>query len=120
MKLFTATTAATAIMLLVLNRCPRTEAGGVGTGTVEAEVKSDYSHIRVRRQGTVRTMNFVRDNGVEQVESAWDLKHPNDLVLQYSRLMFASYFFASQQKQVLIVGLGGGAMIHFYGASTPR
>ncbi len=28
--------------------------------------------------------------------------------------MFASYFFMPQQKQVLIVGLGGGAMVHFY------
>ena len=59
-------------------------------------------------------MNFVRDNGVEQIQSVLNMKRPYELVTQYSRLMFASYFFMPQQKQVLIVGLGGGAMIHFY------
>ena len=62
----------------------------------------------------MRSMNFVRDNGVEQIQTAWNMKQPYDLVTQYSRLMFASYFFMPQQKQVLIVGLGGGAMVHFY------
>ena len=42
------------------------------------------------------------------------MKQPYELVTQYSRLMFASYFFMPEQKQVLIVGLGGGAMVHFY------
>ncbi len=62
----------------------------------------------------MRSMNFVRDNGVEQIQTAWNMKQPYELVTQYSRLMFASYFFMPEQKQVLIVGLGGGAMVHFY------
>ena len=65
-------------------------------------------------------MNFVRDNGQEQVETVWDTKQPFDLVTQYSRLMFASYFFVPQQKQVLIIGLGGGAMVHFYEHYDPE
>jgi len=89
-------------------------AAGLGTGAIEADVKSDYSHILIRRQGSMRSMNFVRDNGVEQIQTLWNMKQPYDLVTQYSRLMFASYFFVPRPKQVLIVGLGGGAMIHFY------
>ena len=92
----------------------RVDAAGLGTGAIEADVQSEYSHILVRRQGNLRSMNFVRDNGVEQVQSVLNLKQPYELVTQYSRLMFASYFFMPQQKQVLIVGLGGGAMVHFY------
>ena len=102
------------LVLAVLGSWPRVDAAGLGTGTIEADATSDYSHILVRRQGNMRSMNFVRDNGVEQVQTVWNMKQPYDLVTQYSRLMFASYLFMPRQKQVLIVGLGGGAMIHFY------
>jgi len=95
-------------------------AKGMGTGAIEAEATSDYSHIRIRRQGSVRSMNFVRDNGVEQIETLWNMKRPYELVTHYSRLMFASYFFMPEQKQVLIIGLGGGAMVHFYEHYDPE
>ena len=88
--------------------------GTMGTGMIEAEAKSDYSHIRIRRQGNVRSMNFVRDNGEEHIQTIWNMRRPYELVTHYSRLMFASYLFVPKQKQVLIVGLGGGAMVHFY------
>ncbi len=102
------------LILAALAFGPRGEAAGLGTGTIEADVKSEYSHILIRRQGNLRSMNFVRDNGVEGIQSIMNLKQPYELVTQYSRLMFASYLFVPPQKQVLIVGLGGGAMIHFY------
>jgi spermidine synthase len=89
-------------------------AKAMGTGTIEAEATSDYSHIRIRRQGNMRSMNFVRDNGEEHIQSVWNVKRPYEMLTHYSRLMFASYFFVPQQKRVLIVGLGGGAMVHFY------
>jgi spermidine synthase len=102
------------LVLILLSAWPRLEAATMGTGTIEADVKSEYSHILIRRHGSMRSMNFVSDRGVEQVQTAWNMKRPYELVTQYSRLMFASYFFVPQQKQVLIVGLGGGAMVHFY------
>ncbi len=102
------------LVLAALSSWPRADAAGLGTGPIEADVKSEYSHILIRRQGNMRSMNFVRDNGVEQIQSVLNLKQPHELMTQYSRLMFASYFFMPEQKQVLIVGLGGGAMVHFY------
>ncbi len=108
------------LVLATLSSWPRADAAGLGTGMIEADVQSPYSHILVRRQGNMRSMNFVRDNGVEQIQSVLNLKQPYDLVTQYSRLMFASYFFMPEQKQVLIVGLGGGAMIHFYEHYDPQ
>jgi spermidine synthase len=86
----------------------------MGTGPIEDEATSPYSHIRIRRQGSVRSMNFVHDDGREQIQTLWNMKKPYDLVTHYSRLMFASYLFMPEQKRVLIVGLGGGAMVHFY------
>ncbi len=91
-----------------------------GTGSVEYEVKSDFSHIRIRRQDDVRSLIFVGDRGEEVVESALDLKTPHDLLVPYTRFMFASYLFRAKQEKVLIVGLGGGAMIHFLKHYAPR
>jgi len=102
------------LVLAALGSWLRVDAAALGTGAVEDDVRSEYSHILIRRQGNVRSMNFVRDNGVEQVQTSWNMKQPYELVMQYSRLMFASYLFVPQQKQVLIIGLGGGAMVHFY------
>jgi len=91
-------------------------AGPHGThpqGVLELDTRSEYSHIRVRRQGNLRTLSFVRDNGAEAEQSALNLKKPHELLLLYNRFMFTSYLFRPQQEHVLIVGLGGGSMVHF-------
>ena len=80
---------------------------------LETERTSDYSRIRIRKQGDVRTMIFVRDDGREVVESRLNLQRPYDLQLPYTREMFGSYLLQPEQQRVLIIGLGGGAMPHF-------
>jgi spermidine synthase len=82
-------------------------------GELEYEGRSDYSHILVRRRGPIRSMLFVRDTGEEVLESQIDLRQPHVLQFEYLRHMFASYLFRDQQQDVLIVGLGGGGMVHF-------
>ncbi len=94
--------------------------GGDPLGVLERDVRSDYSHIRLRRTGNVRTLWFVRDNGEEVVESMLDLKRPYDLLVSYTRYMFLSYLFRPQQEHVLIVGLGGGSMVHFLEHYDPK
>ncbi|MBA2545166.1 MAG: fused MFS/spermidine synthase [Deltaproteobacteria bacterium] len=83
-----------------------------GVGPVERDVQG-LSHIRVRRRGTVRTLLFVDKAGVEMRQSQVDLAHPARLQYPYTRTMFASYLLVPQPKRVLIVGLGGGSMVHF-------
>lgn len=87
--------------------------GAHGPGSVEMDVRSEYSHILVKRQGNVRMMIFVRDSGEEVVESMVNLKKPYELIVPYSRFMFCSYLFRPECERVLIVGLGGGAMVQF-------
>ncbi len=82
-------------------------------GDIELEVKSDYSRILVRKAGNVRTLLFVRDSGEEAAQSQIDLANPHELRFVYLRYMFLSYAFRPKQEHALIVGLGGGAMIHF-------
>ena len=82
-------------------------------GPIELNVRSKYSHILIRRKNNTRTMVFVRDSGEEALETQMDLTQPHELRFAYLRYMFMSYLFQPNPKEVLIVGLGGGSMIHF-------
>lgn len=89
-------------------------------GDLELDVKSEYSRIKVTRQNSTRTLWFVRDSGEEVVESRVDLEHPDDLLIEYTRYMFLSYIFRPNPEKVLIVGLGGGSMVHFLQQKDPK
>lgn len=91
----------------------------LGRWKLEAERVSDYSHIRVRRKGDIRDLRFVRDSGREVVETRVDLTAPHELQLPYTRMMFMSYVVVPAPRRVLIIGLGGGAMVHFLRRHDP-
>jgi spermidine synthase len=86
-------------------------------GELVADVTSKFSRIKVRQSQEggrqVRTLYFVRDSGEEVVESMLSLDKPHDLLVDYTKYMFLSYVFKPKQERVLIVGLGGGSMVHF-------
>ncbi|HYO24256.1 MAG TPA: fused MFS/spermidine synthase [Lacipirellulaceae bacterium] len=88
-------------------------------GRLEFEGSSEFSHIRVRRRGNVRTLLFVRDSGEEVLESRINLKAPHVLQFEYLKHLFTSYLFRYPQQDVLIIGLGGGSMIHFLQHADP-
>lgn len=90
------------------------------TGQLEHEEVSAFSRIRVRRDGDVRTMTFVRDNGREAVQTRVDLTAPQTLLSPYARGMFAGYLYQPHPRRVLIVGLGGGAMVRFLTHHEPH
>jgi spermidine synthase len=89
-------------------------------GSLEHEEVSTFSQIRIRRAGDVRAMTFVRDNGQEVVQSRVNLSAPHTLVAPYARSMFAGYLYQPQPRRVLIVGLGGGAMVRFLTHHEPH
>jgi spermidine synthase len=89
-------------------------------GRLEHEEVSDFSRIRIRRDGDVRALTFVRDNGQEVVQSRVNLTTPQTLQSPYARGMFASYLYQPQPRRVLIVGLGGGAMVRFLTHHEPQ
>ncbi len=82
-------------------------------GTLELDTQSAYSHIRIRKKGTLRSMMFVRDNGNEVFESQVDLARPHVLQFEYPRFLAANFLLQPNPKSVLMVGLGGGMMVHF-------
>ena len=89
-------------------------------GVVEYQEVSKYSRIRVRKNGSIRTLVFVRDSGEEAFESQIDLSEPDDLRFEYLRSMFLSYGIVPKPRRVLIIGLGGGAMVHFLAKCDPE
>ena len=96
-----------------------------GAGPVEYEVTSEFSHIRVRKQDHVRTLLFVGELDQEVIESQVDLDQPHRLLLPYTRFMFVSYLFGPGERgpgerRAAIVGLGGGAMVHFLKHHDPQ
>ncbi len=113
-----ATVTAIAVAAWVAVVVPRSADGATkrttrSLGAVEFDKQSDYSHIRVHKQGSVRTLVFVRDHGDEAIQTMVNIKKPYELLGTYSRAMFTSYLLRPHPEQVLIVGLGGGAMVHF-------
>jgi spermidine synthase len=89
-------------------------------GEIELEVNSDFSRIRVRRLGNTRVLSFVRDSGEEVVESMVDFDRRHDLLITYTRFMFLSYLFSPKPQNVLMIGLGGGAMTRFLEKYDPK
>ena len=75
--------------------------------------ESAYSKMIVVEQGSLRALYFVRDSGQLAVETAMDLSTPHELQVPYAKAMFASYLLVPEPRRILIVGLGGGAMVHF-------
>lgn len=85
------------------------------------ETRSDYSHIRLRQEGSVRTLWFVNDDGREVKETSIDLRRPHELLIPYTRAMFVSHLLrAEAPRRCLLVGLGGGAMVHFLRRHFPE
>ena len=89
-------------------------------GMLEQDVRSAFSHIRIRRQGSQRSMMFVRDNGQEVTESRVDLDRRHVLQVDYLKYFAAAFLLRPRQEHVLIVGLGGGGMIHFLRRFSPQ
>lgn len=89
-------------------------------GRLEHEETSAFSRIRVRSDGDIRALTFVRDNGQEVVQSRVNLAAPHTLMSPYARGMFASYLYQPQPRRVLMVGLGGGAMVRFLTHHEPQ
>jgi spermidine synthase len=88
-------------------------------GRLEFDQQGESSHIRIRRDGNLRSMLFVRDTGEEAIESRINLDKPFLLQFEYLKHLFTSYLFRHPQQDVLIVGLGGGGMIHFLRHADP-
>ncbi len=79
-----------------------------------------YSRLLVKERGSQRSLYFVRDSGETVLETTVDLQHPEQLVVPYTRAMMVAPLFRPEAQRSLLIGLGGGAMVHFIHAHWPE
>lgn len=84
------------------------------------DITSEYSHILVRDKGAQRALYFVRDSGEVVLESAVDMQRPSDLMVPYTQVMMAAHLYRPKAEAVLMIGVGGGGMLHYFQAYFPR
>ncbi len=73
------------------------------------EKKSEYHHIMVYENGFIRTLR-LGDGPDDGKQTRIDLRDPDFLLLEYTKLMFAALLINDKPLRVLIIGLGGGAL----------
>ena len=98
--------------------CGRSAAAGPSE-TVLAEARSQFNHVRVSERGTVRTMYFVGDDGMQYIESRVDRAYPASLDLDYTRTMMAGFLLQPRPTRLLMLGLGGGGMSNYLHGRLP-
>jgi spermidine synthase len=93
---------------------------GDNTERLVYRAASPYSKILVKDRGNIRSLYFVRKDGTLATETSIDKRKPWRLILSYSRFMFVHLLFSDNPRQGLLIGLGGGGMVHFLNYHYPR
>jgi len=84
------------------------------------EARSPFSHIQIRDGSDRRAMYFIGEGGAATLETLIDLRQPHRLQHRYSHTMMAGLLYGPDPRAVLLVGLGGGAIVRFLNHEYPR
>ena len=74
------------------------------------ESKDNQFQLRVYQEGERRTLWFDDDN----CQSDINMQEKHALLPTYLKVMIKALAFSSSAKRVLILGLGGGALVHYF------
>lgn len=77
-----------------------------------------YNSLTVEKRGSIVELR-ARSRGIEALESAVDLKDPLQLVVAYTRTLYAALFFQPQPQRVMMIGLGGAGFHRLFAAAYP-
>ena len=70
----------------------------------------------VQEPSGARTLHF----GSVSKQTSLDPEAPHRLVLPYTRILTAALLFNPEPRRILLLGLGGGALVHFFLHHFPR
>lgn len=73
------------------------------------KARSRFNEIYVIQNGSRREM-FFKGEGNFYLQSSFDLRRMESLILVYSRMMLASLLFRPAPRRILMIGLGGGSI----------
>jgi spermidine synthase len=78
-----------------------------------------YNSLTVERRGNIVELR-ARARGTYALESAVDLSDPLQLVVPYTRSLYAGLFFQPKPNRVMMIGLGGAGFHRLFAASYPE
>lgn len=82
------------------------------TSTILEEVESEYNHILIKQKGEYITMGFYH-YGANHLESSINTLNENELPLSYAQIMPVALLYNDKAKNLLMIGLGGGAVTRY-------
>mgnify|MGYP000176167320 CR=1 FL=1 len=80
------------------------------TATLFRHEDKDGTIEVLQESAGVRTLRF----GTASKQSSVDPDEPHRLILPYTRILTAGLLFRADPRRVLLLGLGGGALAHFF------
>jgi len=93
----------------------------LATGAASEEIlhreRSLYRNIVVYEDQGLRCMSFGRNTLARQ--SCVSLTNRDELIFNYTRMIMASLYLNPAPKRILIVGLGGGTLVHAFQRLAP-
>ena len=98
---------------------PPTIQSSLPAGGIQAQ--GMFSKLMVRDESSKRGLYFIRPNGTQLLETEVDLTRPEVLQVRYTQDMLGVYpLLNTPPKRALLIGLGGGAMVHALHAYDPK
>jgi spermidine synthase len=78
-----------------------------------------YNSLTIEKRGSIVELR-ARSRRGEALESAVDLTDPLQLVVPYTRSLYAGLFFQPNPRRVLMIGLGGAGFHRLFAAAFPE
>lgn len=82
--------------------------------------RSLYRNIVVTEDTTRRCMRFTLTNNGGQNQSCRLLDNHDTLVFPYAKMVLSSLLLQDNPQRILIIGLGGGTLVHAYSTLFPQ
>jgi spermidine synthase len=89
------------------------------TGNYVETFDTIYNNLTIEKTGTVVELR-ARARRTEALESAVDLANPLNLLVGYTRSLYAGTYFQPKPARVLMIGLGGAGFHRLFAAAYPN
>lgn len=75
--------------------------------------KNQRNDIIVEQKKNIRTLYFVWSNKKRIAQCSVNIQKPYQLMLKYSHYLLSNLILSPKPKNILILGLGGAALVHY-------
>lgn len=82
------------------------------------EVETPQAGVRIEQDGVELHLKF--DSDIEAIQSAINTEHPQNLVMENLRYLMGILMFIPAPEKILLLGVGGGSLIHFLQHYLPQ